>query len=403
MSRPCRAAVAHDPSAPASAAPVPPRRSWIQRPHRRRPHTSASACSLEQRTGSDTQTLARFSHPDLRKWCRGVDFPGTPVKTSGSGRGLRDQRTMHRSQGQLRCVEVCPVDCIHPTPDEPDWEAHKNSSTSTRWSALIATPAWRRARSNAITSEDVVPPEWERFIKNQTRRVLPRAELMRPHDRRHMVQRAAAVFDECAPSPCGGRWSGYRRRDRATRGHAPRRPPGSTAHRTPMLEGPPVRDRPLEAPTVVNQNSVPARPAERRGMNRLLALQEAGVSIWLDTLSRELLDSGDFAALDRATARVTGRPRTRRSSPRRSPARTATTTSSRRSSASGARDPRELFFALALDDVRRAAAICCAPPTTQRRRATASCRSSARRISPTTPRAPIAQALELWSGSTGPT
>ena len=23
------------------------------------------------------------------------------------------------------CVEVCPVDCIHPTPDEPDYDAAK--------------------------------------------------------------------------------------------------------------------------------------------------------------------------------------------------------------------------------------------------------------------------------------
>ena len=29
--------------------------------------------------------------------------------------------------------------------------------------------------------------------------------------------------------------------------------------------------------------------------NRLARLQDAGVSIWLDTLSRELLDSGEFA------------------------------------------------------------------------------------------------------------
>ena len=29
-------------------------------------------------------------------------------------------------------------------------------------------------------------------------------------------------------------------------------------------------------------------------MNRLRKLQEAGVSIWLDTLSRELLESGEF-------------------------------------------------------------------------------------------------------------
>ena len=45
-------------------------------------------------------------------------------------------------------------------------------------------------------------------------------------------------------------------------------------------------------------------------MNRLQALQDAGVSIWVDTLSRELLDSGDFAALiaDSAVTGATSNP-----------------------------------------------------------------------------------------------
>ena len=40
-------------------------------------------------------------------------------------------------------------------------------------------------------------------------------------------------------------------------------------------------------------------------MNRLQRLHEAGVSIWLDTLSRELLETGAFAALVDGSA-VTG-------------------------------------------------------------------------------------------------
>jgi hypothetical protein len=34
-------------------------------------------------------------------------------------------------------------------------------------------------------------------------------------------------------------------------------------------------------------------------MNRVQRLHEAGVSIWLDTLSRELLESGEFGELVR--------------------------------------------------------------------------------------------------------
>jgi transaldolase len=89
-------------------------------------------------------------------------------------------------------------------------------------------------------------------------------------------------------------------------------------------------------------------------MNRLQELQDAGVSIWLDTLSRELLESGDFARLiaDWAVTGATSNP---------SIFATAITGSDRYDDqlraavASGTRDPQELFFELALDDVRRAA------------------------------------------------
>jgi transaldolase len=89
-------------------------------------------------------------------------------------------------------------------------------------------------------------------------------------------------------------------------------------------------------------------------MNRLQALHDAGVSIWLDTLSRELLDSGDFARLiaDFGVTGATSNPTIFAK---------AITSSDRYDDqlralvASGVRDPQELFFELALDDVRRAA------------------------------------------------
>jgi transaldolase len=89
-------------------------------------------------------------------------------------------------------------------------------------------------------------------------------------------------------------------------------------------------------------------------MNRVQRLRDAGVSIWLDTLSRELLDSGEFAELIAESA-VTGATS--------NPAifAKAITGSDRydrqlhAAVASGVSDPRELFFELALDDVRRAA------------------------------------------------
>ena len=89
-------------------------------------------------------------------------------------------------------------------------------------------------------------------------------------------------------------------------------------------------------------------------MNRLRALHDAGVSIWLDTLSRELLDSGDFARLiaDCAVTGATSNPTIF----------AAAITGSTRydgqlgaAAPAGVHDAQALFFALALDDVTRAA------------------------------------------------
>ncbi len=91
-------------------------------------------------------------------------------------------------------------------------------------------------------------------------------------------------------------------------------------------------------------------------MNRLQRLHEAGVSIWLDTLSRELLESGEFATLvdEYAVSGATSNPTIFAK---------AITGSDRydeqlgRLESAGVSDTKELFFAIALDDVRGAAAI----------------------------------------------
>ena len=84
----------------------------------------------------------------------------------------------------------------------------------------------------------------------------------------------------------------------------------------------------------------------------LQRLHDAGVSIWLDTLSRQLLDSGEFAALirDYSVTGATSNPTIFAK---------AITDSNlyddqlRSVASQGAPDPQELFFAL--DDVRDAA------------------------------------------------
>ena len=89
-------------------------------------------------------------------------------------------------------------------------------------------------------------------------------------------------------------------------------------------------------------------------MNRLEALHDAGISIWLDTLSRELLDSGDFAALI-ADCAVTGATSNPTIFARAITGSDRYDDQLRAAVGAGARESRELFFELALDDVRRAA------------------------------------------------
>ncbi len=86
----------------------------------------------------------------------------------------------------------------------------------------------------------------------------------------------------------------------------------------------------------------------------LRRLREAGVSIWLDTLSREMLETGEFAELidDYGVTGATSNPTIFAK---------AITDSDRYDGqlrtlvAGGERDTQELFFSLALDDIRAAA------------------------------------------------
>jgi transaldolase len=70
--------------------------------------------------------------------------------------------------------------------------------------------------------------------------------------------------------------------------------------------------------------------------------------------------------------------------------------------ASGVRDPQQLFFELALEDVRRAADLL-RPAYDETRGATDSSRSNARPTSPTTPTARSTRRSNCGPGSNGPT
>jgi transaldolase len=89
-------------------------------------------------------------------------------------------------------------------------------------------------------------------------------------------------------------------------------------------------------------------------VTRLQRLRGAGVSIWLDTLSRELLETGRFEQLVRdyqvtgATSNPTIFAKAIGGSDRYD---------AQLEALAGGTDPRELFFELALEDVRRAAEV----------------------------------------------
>jgi transaldolase len=89
-------------------------------------------------------------------------------------------------------------------------------------------------------------------------------------------------------------------------------------------------------------------------MNRLQRLHDAGVSIWLDTLSRELLQSGEFSTLIAEFA-VTGATSNPTIFAKAITGSDDYDDQVHAAVASGVREPQELFFTLALDDVRRAA------------------------------------------------
>ena len=62
------------------------------------------------------------------------------------------------------CVEVCPVDCIHATADEPGWDDHDQLYIDPA-ECIDCDACVEACPVDAITPEDQVPPEWERFIE----------------------------------------------------------------------------------------------------------------------------------------------------------------------------------------------------------------------------------------------
>src|ERR1700709_145191 len=83
------------------------------------------------------------------------------------------------------CVEVCPVDCIHPTPDEPDYDKVEMLYIDPE-ECIDCDACVEACPVDACFAEDQLPDEWQKYTqlnsdyyKNRSRRQ-PRAATVAP-------------------------------------------------------------------------------------------------------------------------------------------------------------------------------------------------------------------------------
>jgi ferredoxin len=79
------------------------------------------------------------------------------------GLGVRDQRAVHRHQGQLLRRGLS-VDCIHPTADEPDYAKVEMLCIDPE-ECIDCDACVEACPVDAITPEDMVPPNWQHYIE----------------------------------------------------------------------------------------------------------------------------------------------------------------------------------------------------------------------------------------------
>ena len=64
------------------------------------------------------------------------------------------------------CVEVCPVDCIHPTPDEPDYDSVEMLYIDPE-ECIDCDACVEACPVDACFAEDQLPDEWQKYTPDQ--------------------------------------------------------------------------------------------------------------------------------------------------------------------------------------------------------------------------------------------
>jgi NAD-dependent dihydropyrimidine dehydrogenase PreA subunit len=62
------------------------------------------------------------------------------------------------------CVEVCPVDCIHPTPDEPGYDAAEMLYIDPE-ECIDCDACVEACPVDACFAEDQLPEEWQKYTQ----------------------------------------------------------------------------------------------------------------------------------------------------------------------------------------------------------------------------------------------
>jgi NAD-dependent dihydropyrimidine dehydrogenase PreA subunit len=68
-------------------------------------------------------------------------------------------------QKDASCVEVCPVDCIHPTPDEPGFDEAKQLFIDPA-ECIDCDACVEACPHDATLPEDQVPEEWASYVES---------------------------------------------------------------------------------------------------------------------------------------------------------------------------------------------------------------------------------------------